>query len=174
MNSLKYAQKPITLQESNFNSVLEMKNLVVILSAMVLLLGCGSNRASEFVESISGYCDYSTVEWDVLRDKYYRPNGADWSAEIDSLIVEEFPMEMACEYWHLLQNARTDFHQRSLPLRAEASRNVIDALNNAEAMFDTVFVLCVSQEYYMRLFPEMYNETMKPAIDNLVEVLNNN
>jgi hypothetical protein len=55
VNSLKYAQKPITLQESNFSSVLEMKNLVVILSAMVLLLGCGSDRASEFVESINGY-----------------------------------------------------------------------------------------------------------------------
>jgi hypothetical protein len=39
-------------------------------------------------------------------------------------------------------------------------------------MFDTVFVRCVSQEYYMRLFPEMYNETMKPAIDKLVIEIN--
>jgi hypothetical protein len=31
----------------------------------------------------------------------------------------------------------------------------------------------VSQEYYMRLFPEMYNEKMKPAIDELVIELAN-
>ena len=107
-----------------------------------------------------------------LSDKYYRPNTADWLAEVDSLIVEEFPMEIACEYWHLLQNARTDFHQKSLPLRAKASKNIVVALDNTEAMFDTVFVRCVSQEYYMRLFPEMYNETMKSALDELVEKLN--
>ena len=40
-------------------------------------------------------------------------------------------------------------------------------------MFDTVFVRCVSQEYYLRLFSEMYNETMKPAIDELVVKLAN-
>ena len=39
-------------------------------------------------------------------------------------------------------------------------------------MFDTVFVRCVSQEYYMRLFPEMYNKTMKPALVELAEKLN--
>ena len=58
-------------------------------------------------------------------------------------------------------------------MRAEASNNVINALDWTKAMFDTVFVQCVSQEYYMRLFPEMYNETMKPAIDELVIELAN-
>ena len=80
-------------------------------------------------------------------------------------------MEIAANFWHILQNARTDFHQKSLPLRENASKDVINALNKTEAMFDTVFVRCVSQEYYMRLLPEMYNETMKPAIDELVEQL---
>ena len=84
-----------------------------------------------------------------------------------------FPNEICAKYWHLLQNARTDFHQKSLPLRAKASKNAINSLNRTEAMFDTVFVRCVSQEYYMRLFPEMYNETMKPAIDELVIELAN-
>jgi hypothetical protein len=74
--------------------------------------------------------------------------------------------------WHLLQNARTDFHQKSLSLRVEASKEMADALDKTEAMFDTVFVRCVSQEYYMRLFPDMYNETMKPALDDLVERVN--
>lgn len=82
-------------------------------------------------------------------------------------------IEISTEIWHFLQNARTDFHQKSLPLRAKASKNIVVALDNTEAMFDIVFVRCVSQEYYMRLFPEMYNETMKPAIDKLVNELNN-
>ena len=87
-------------------------------------------------------------------------------------IIDGFPMEIASNFWHLLQNARTDFHQKSQPLRVEASNSVIQALGKTEAMFDTVFVKCVSQEYYMRLFPEMYNETMKPAIDKLVIEIN--
>lgn len=88
-------------------------------------------------------------------------------------IIKDFPIGISVEIWHLLQNARTDFHQKSLPLRAEASENIIKALDRTEAMFDTVFVRCVSQEYYMRLFPEMYNETMKPVIDELVIELAN-
>jgi hypothetical protein len=88
-------------------------------------------------------------------------------------IIKDFPIEVSAEIWYLLQNARTDFHQKSLSLRAKASKNIVVALDNTEAMFDTVFVRCVSQEYYMRLFPEMYNETMKPALDELVEKLNN-
>ena len=91
---------------------------------------------------------------------------------MNKLIIKDFPIEISAEIWHLLQNARTDFHQKSLPLRAKASKNIVIAIDNTEAMFDTVFVRCVSQEYYMRLFPEMYNETMKPALDELVEKLN--
>lgn len=145
--------------------------LLKILS-VILLIGCSDNHRTAFVKDIDCYSDFSTVYWDGLRDKYYRPNTADWPAEVDSMIYEDFPMEIACEYWHILQNARTDFHQKSLPLRAKASKNIVVALDNTEAMFDTVFVRCVSQEYYMRLFPEMYNETMKPALDDLVEKLN--
>ena len=55
-----------------------------------------------------------------------------------------------------------------------ASENVITVINRTETMFDIVFVRCVSQEYYMRLFPEIYNETMNPAIDELVCELANN
>ena len=155
------------------NRLAIMKKLMCIAISILTLVGCSADVKTEFTRSVSSYSDYSTVDWGDLGDKYYRPNTADWSAEADSLIVEEFPMEIACEYWHLLQNARTDFHQKSLPLRAKASKNIVVALDNTEAMFDTVFVRCVSQEYYMRLFPEMYNETMKPAMDELVEKLNN-
>lgn len=130
-----------------------------------------STTTTEFVESISCYSDYSTVAWSELSDKYYRPNTADWDSTTERRIIQEFPREIATELWHQLQNARTDFHQKSLPLRSEAAEDIIEALDRTEAMFDTVFVRCVSQEYYMRLFPEMYNETMKPAIDELIREL---
>jgi hypothetical protein len=149
-----------------------IKNFILKTLLLTLLVGCGDNRRTAFVEDIGCYSDFSTVDWDSLRDRYYRPNTADWPADVDSMIYEDFPMEIACEYWHLLQNARTDFHQKSLPLRVRVSEDVIAFLNSTEAMFDTVFVRCVSQEYYMRLFPEMYNETMKPALDDWVEKLN--
>ena len=149
-----------------------MRRYLPILFASVLVTSCKQDATTEFVKEISCYSDYSTVAWSDLSEKYYRPNAGDWNSEMNKRIIKDFPMEIACEYWCLLQNARTDFHQKSLPLRAKASKNEIDALDKAEAMFDTVFVRCVSQEYYMRLFPEMYNETMKPAIDELVEKLN--
>ena len=148
-----------------------MKRYLLLLIVIPLVVSCGQNTATEFVEEISCYSDYSTVDWSELSDKYYRPNAADWDSATDERIIDSFPRDIAAGYWHLLQNARTDFHQKSLPLRAKASQNTINAIDRAEAMFDTVFVRCVSQEYYMRLFPEMYNETMKPTIDELVKQL---
>ena len=150
-----------------------MKRFLLLLIIIPLVVGCGQNTATEFVEEICCYSDYSTVDWYELSEKCYRPNTADWDSTTNEQIIKDFPSEVAAEFWHLLQNARTDFHQKSLPLRAEATENVINTLDKTEAMFDTVFVRCVSQEYYMRLFPEMYNETMKPAIDELVTTLAN-
>ena len=149
-----------------------MRRYLLILFASMLITNCKQDTATEFVKEIRCYSDYSTVDWEDLTDKYYRPNTADWDSICNIRIITVFPNEICAKYWHLLQNARTDFHQKSLPLRAKASKNIVVALDKTEAMFDTVFVRCVSQEYYMRLFPEMYNETMKPALDELVERLN--
>ena len=149
-----------------------MRRYLLILFACVLVTSCKQDSTTEFVKEIRCYSDYSTVVWSDLSEKYYRPNAGDWDSKMNKRIIKNFPTEISAEIWHLLQNARTDFHQKSLPLRAKASKNIVVALDNTEAMFDTVFVRCVSQEYYMRLFPEMYNETMKPALDELVEKLN--
>ena len=148
-----------------------MKRFLLLLIIIPLVVGCSRNTATEFVEEISCYSDYSTVDWPELSEKYYRTNAANWDSATDERIINGFSRDIAAEYWHLLQNARSDFHKKSLPLRVQASQTTICALDQAEAMFDTVFVKCVSQEYYMRLFPEMYNETMKPAIDELVKQL---
>lgn len=149
-----------------------MRRYLLILFASVLVTSCKQDATTEFVKEISCYSDYSSVAWSDLSEKYYRPNAGDWDSEMNKRIIKNFPTEISAEIWHFLQNARTDFHQKSLPLRAKASKNIVVALDNTEAMFDTVFVRCVSQEYYMRLFPEMYNEMMKPALDELVEKLN--
>ena len=149
-----------------------MRRYLLILFACVLVTSCKQDSTTEFVKEIRCYSDYSTVVWSDLSEKHYRPNAGDWDSEMNKRIIKDFPIEISTEIWHLLQNARTDFHQKSLPLRVEASKEMADALDKTEAMFDTVFVRCVSQEYYMRLFPEMYNETMKPAIDKLVIEIN--
>ena len=150
-----------------------MRRYLLILFAAILITSCKQDTTTEFVKEIRCYSDYSTVAWSDLSERYYRPNMGDWGPEMNKQIIKDFPIEISAEIWHLLQNARTDFHQKSLSLRAKASKNIVIAIDNTEAMFDTVFVRCVSQEYYMRLFPEMYNETMKPAIDKLVNELNN-
>ena len=145
-----------------------MRNFLLPILSIVLFFGCRRDPAAEFVNNISCYYDFSTVDWAKLSDKYYRPNTADWDLNMQESFVDGFPLEIASGYWHLLQNARTDFHQKSLSLRLGTPKNVIEALDRTEAMFDTVFVRCVSQEYYMRLFPEMYNEVMPSAIDELI------
>ena len=151
-----------------------MRSVVLAIATLVLAFAsCATNLKIEFVESVANYSNYSTVDWKELSEKYYRPNSYDWGDSLEGQIAKGFPMEMAGYYWHILQNARCDFHQKSLPLRSKAAESVINALDQTEAMFDTVFVRCVSQEYYMRLFPEMYNETMKPAIDELATELSN-
>lgn len=149
-----------------------MRRYLLMLFATMLVTSCKEDTTTEFVKEIRCYSDYSTVAWSDLSEKHYRPNTGDWGEDIEKCICAGFPLKIASHFWHLLQNARTDFHQKSLPLRAKASENIIKALDRTEAIFDTVFVRCVSQEYYMRLFPEMYNETMKPALDELVEKLN--
>ena len=149
-----------------------MRRYLLILFASMLVTSCKHDTATKFVKGISCYSDYSTVAWSDLSEKYYRPNAGDWGTKINKRIIKDFPIEISTEIWYLLQNARTDFYQKSLPLSVEASKEMVDALDKTEAMFDTVFVRCVSQEYYMRLFPEMYNETMKPTLDELVEKLN--
>lgn len=149
-----------------------MRRYLLILFASMLITSCKQDTTTEFIKEIRCYSDYSTVAWSDLSEKYYRPNAGDWDSEMNKRIIKDFPIEISTEIWHLLQNARNDFHQKSLPLRAKASKNIVIAIDNTEAMFDTVFVRCVSQEYYMRLFPEMYNEVMKPALDELVEKIN--
>ena len=147
-----------------------MKQIFVIaLISLIAFTGCHSNGG---IPDIAMYYNYSTVEWERLDTMYYRPYAADWSEDIGRRIHPDFPQDIAAEYWHRLQNAKTHFHQQTMPLRATAPQEVLESLDRAEAAFDTVFVRCVEQEYYMRLFVDVYNETLPPALDSLCLHLN--
>lgn len=144
---------------------------LVMVSTLLCLSSCRNRVSSEQV--IANYYDYSTVQWEQIDSLHYRPNVADWSEEIGSQINPDFPMEIAVEYWEKLQKIKTHFHQQTLSLRCGADDAIVEALNQAEAQLDTVFVRCVEQEYYMRLLPEVYNEVMQPAIDKLCGAISN-
>ena len=126
---------------------------------------------TEIMRHIAEYGNYSTMKWEVLREAYYRPASSDWSENMEAAMNPDFPPEIASEYWHLLQNAKTAFHEQTLPLRTLMERTGWDALNRFEAQFDSVFIRCVEQPYYLRLFPETYNEVMRPAITDLFQQL---
>lgn len=138
---------------------------------LCLLLCMCSRQRVPLTTDIASYYNYSTVDWAMIDTLYYRPYTADWDDDTDRRIHPDFPQEEAARFWHLLQNAKTHFHQQSLSIRATSSRTVRKALDRTEAMFDTVFVRCVEQEYYMRLFVDVYNEVMPSAIDELCNTM---
>ena len=73
-------------------------------------------------------------------------------------------------YWHMLQNARTYLHQKTLPMRIEASEEFINQLNYTESCLDSVFVHMVSQPYYMRLDVDCYEEIMPQEVTKCFEL----
>lgn len=140
----------------------------VITMFFSVITTCTSRNDTIDLHQISPFYNYSTVDWAMTDTLYYRSYAADWGAEISERIHPEFPQEIAAEYWHRLQNAKTYFHQQSLPLRQTTFKRGRKALDGAEAMFDTVFLHCVEQEYYTRLFVDVYNEIMPSVIDDLI------
>jgi hypothetical protein len=146
-----------------------------IISASFLFTSCYKPEKSAHLQghvtmdllSVTAFYNYSTVDWCALDTVYYRPYNCDWPEEIGSRIIPGFPPEYATQYWHLLQNAKTKFHQQTLPLRAITSDRTQQQLDRTEAAFDSIYVHIVSQEYYLRIFPDCYNELIPPMIDSL-------
>lgn len=64
-------------------------------------------------------------------------------------------------------------HQKGMALRTIAPQETVEALDRFEASFDTLFHNCVSQEYYLRLFHDCFNETIPCALDSLVAACRN-
>lgn len=113
------------------------------------------------------------MPWTELTKDYWRPNRGDWSQEVEKhLEATAFPYEIAAAYWEQLQSAREFVRQRSLPLRAVAEPDLVKHLDQLEAAFDTVFLRCISESYYLRLLPDIYDEVIPERLDVLVKAAN--
>lgn len=152
-----------------------LKNIVseLLLIALLVLGSCSRPCQLQTSEAVlQNLYSCSTVDWALLDTLYYRPYNCDWPDEIGAQIHPEFPPEYSARYWHRLQNAKTYLHQQTLPLRTGASEEFVNQLNRTESALDSVFVRIVSQEYYMRIFVDCYEEIMPAEIDRCFETLN--
>ena len=137
-----------------------------ILFAFLSLISCTSQDSRSIAKKeLGNFYNCSTVDWALIDTLYYRPYNCDWSEEIRAQIMPEFPLEYAAKYWHRLQNAKTYLHQQTLPLRSGASETFIEQLNHTESVLDSIYVMIVSQEYYMRIFVDCYQEVMPQEVD---------
>ncbi len=147
-----------------------MRKSLLIGLAVVILMGCTKQDSVSVAQNELGkFYNYSTVDWARIDTLYYRPYNCDWSEEIGAQIAPDFPIEYTSKYWHRLQNAKTYLHQQTLPLRIGASDEFIEQLNCTESALDSVFVRMVSQEYYMRLFVDCYEEIMPQEVTKCFE-----
>ena len=143
-----------------------------ILFLLPILSSCTRQDSVSVAKTELGkFYNYSTVDWALIDTLYYRPYNCDWPEEIETQMHPDFPSEEACTYWHLLQNAQTYMHQQTLPLRSGASDAFLEQLSRTEATLDSVFVRIVSQEYYMRLFVDCYEELMPQEIDKCFQAI---
>lgn len=150
-----------------------MKIKCIILSITALFfMGCAKQDSISVAQNeLARYYNFSTVNWNHIDSIYYRPYNCDWPDAIGAKIASDFPMEYTSKFWNRLQNAKTYLHQQTLPLRIGASDEFIKQLNHTESALDTVYVRIVSQEYYMRIFVDCYEEIMPQEIDKCFETL---
>ena len=144
-----------------------------ILLLFLALVACSPKDAqNEAKKELLNFYSCSTVDWALMDTLYYRPYNCDWPEESGGQIHSSFPPEYAALYWNRLQNAKTYLHQHTLPLRSGASEAFLEQLSHTESAMDSVFVLIVSQEYYMRVFVDCYEEIMPQEIDKCFRFLN--
>ena len=148
------------------------KRTYYILFLFIALTSCAKQDSKSVAQQeLERFYNYSTVDWAKLDTLYYRPYNCDWSDDIDAQIHPDFPPKYAGKYWHRLQNAKTYLHQQTLPLRSGATDEFLAQLDHTESALDTVFVRIVSQEYYLRLFVDCYEELMPQEIDKCFQAI---
>lgn len=147
--------------------------ILIFALAALSLMGCAKQDSVSVAHNELGkFYNCSTVDWALIDTLYYRPYNCDWPDEIGARIAPDFPFEYTSKYWHRLQNAKTYLHQQTLPLRIGASDEFIEQLNRTESALDSVFVRMVSQEYYMRVFVDCYEEIMPQEVTKCFETYN--
>ena len=153
---------------------LRTKSTILMIALVALgITGCAKqDRIRVAHNELGKFYNWSTVDWAGIDSMYYRPYNCDWPEEIGAQIAPDFPFEYTSKYWHRLQNAKTYLHQQTLPLRIGASDEFIEQLNRTESALDSVFVRMVSQEYYMRVFVDCYEEIMPQEVTKCFETYN--
>lgn len=119
---------------------------------------------------VSQYSDYSCVDWNAFYAMTLRQSTSDWNEAFEEKIHPSWKRESlhsAC--WLVLQNAKAELHWKSIPLRAVSSRRFCKKMDALEAAFDEAFEKMVTQEYYMRCFEDVFDETVPPKVDALTE-----
>ncbi|WP_422091605.1 hypothetical protein [Tenacibaculum ovolyticum] len=131
-----------------------------------------TNRIKESIISLLDntvkYADYSTVDWKKIDTLYIRPYNCDWEFTFEKLVLDkDFPTSQACKEWHLLQNAKKDFHIKATKARTISTLETRKAILNVESSFDSVFSNYTKDAYYMRSFIGNYNPIMSKAFNDL-------
>ena len=143
----------------------------------VLLTSCGgaSSRESvqaDFVRFTSQLSDHSYVDWEEFDKISTEQYTADWEESIQQILDStEFPIEKATALWATLRNAKALVHKESLALRSFLTEDAMGAIDSLETGFDKVFLKIISQEYYMRVFPDCFDEVIPPLLDKMVKKL---
>lgn len=145
-----------------------MKQLLITLTiGIIALTGCENKKFShcvshdfrdsllvDYMSYVSQFTDYSFVDWEDISSKHIKQYVADWDESLDDRIHHSWKLEsLDAEVWDLLQNAKAEVRRRSIPLKSISSRRLCRKL--------------VTQEYYLRCFEDVFDETIPPTIDDL-------
>ena len=157
----------------------------LILFISTLLEGSCCNRTSisrtdelrdsllvEYMSYAGLFYDSSFLDWNSFTDLDIIQNKADWGTEVENLIHPTWRgHEAASIYWDRLQSAKICLHCKSLPLRAIATDRMLKEMDALEEAFDEAFLTMVTQEYYLRVFHDVFDETFAPKVDGMTVTL---
>ena len=155
--------------------------LVIAAAAMLLLPGCrfeSQRRITsspvkdsllvEYMRYASQFSDCSFVDWDGFSRMRVMQYVADWDESLDERIHPSWKQEsLDAGAWALLQNAKAELHCRSIPVRALSSRALCRRMDALERSLDEAFETMVTQEYYLRCFEDVFDETVPPKVKGL-------
>jgi hypothetical protein len=116
----------------------------------------------------SQFYDCSLVDWDSFTNLSINQYTSDWGEEINSRIHSSWRgHDAASIYWNRLQSAKIYLHSLSLSLRSICNQRTAKELDAFERSFDEAFVTMVSQEYYLRVFQDVFDETVPVRLDKI-------
>ena len=159
-----------------------MKRIVLMIAAAMLLLpGCrfeSQRRITsspvkdsllvEYMRYASQFSDCSSVDWEGFSRMRVMQYVADWDESLDERIHPSWRQEnLDAGAWALLQNAKAELHRRSIPVRAMSSRALRRRMDALEKSLDEAFETMVTQEYYLRCFEDVFDETVPPMVEGL-------